>query len=267
MHPVPKHAIRRSLLAAAIAAITSFPCAATALETVAPQPAMDSMVSTEAQAVLDRMTEFLRTQSAFTIDSVSTRDEVIAFGYKLQRQETATVTVRRPDGMRASVRGDLGERSFVYDGRQLTMYSPDDLAFARVAAPGTLAELIERLRGIGVDLPLVDVLYNATSGTLAEGARGGVLVGTSLIDGTPCDHLAFRHGQVDWQIWVQQGEIPVPRRIVITTRYEYSAPQFQATLRWNLSPRVGAKTFAFDPPKDAVEITLENAAALQGGKP
>ena len=243
--------------------LAALPLAAWAQDADAPRPP----VSPEAQAVLDRMTAFLRAQQAFTIDSEATRDEVVSHGYKLKDHETSTLSVQRPNRLRAQIDGDLRTRTIVYDGSRIALYSPAHAAYVRAKAPGTLAELVGRLFDAGLDLPLADVLYQATNGTLTEGVRGGVLVGTSTIDGVACDHLAFRQADVDWQMWVQQGATPLPRKIVITTRYEVGEPQFEASLRWNLAPKFRADTFTFVPPADAAEIAFDNAAALDGATP
>lgn len=62
-----------------------------------------------------------------------------------------------------------------------------------------------------------------------------------------CDHLAFRQAAIDWQLWVEK-ERALPRKVLITTRYEVGEPQWQATLDWNLAPTIDASTFVFQPP-------------------
>jgi len=245
------------LMAAGMAALGT---SASAQE--ASQPPGATGVTPKAQAVLDRMTGFLQAQRTFSIDAQSTRDEVVAFGYKLQNNEHSLLTVQRPDKLRVELSGDIRNRTFVYDGKRLTMYSPDDSVYTHVAAPDNLGKLISGLLDAGVELPLIDVLYQGTTGTLAEGVRSGVLVGTSKVDGVACDHLAFRQVNADWQLWVEQGERPLPRKIVITTRYEYGDPQYEATLDWNLKPKIGATTFAFAPPKGANEVDFVQSAVL-----
>ena len=224
-------------------------------------------ISPEAQAVLDRMTAYLRTVKTFTIDSNSTRDEVVAYGYKLQHNEHATVTVQQPNKLRAEVSGDLRDRNVVYDGTTIVVYSPDDDVYARTRAPDNVGKLINNLLDAGVDMPMVDVLYQTGAGTLTEGVRGGVLVGDSEIDGADCDHLAFRQATIDWQMWVEKGDKPLPRKILITTRYEAGSPQFQSVLRWNLQPKINASTFVFAPPKDAKEIPFANPTVITGTAP
>jgi hypothetical protein len=59
---------------------------------------------------------------------------------------------------------------------------------------------------------------------------------------------------VDWQLWVQQGETPLPRKLVITTKQEEGQPQYVSNMNWNLSPKINNKLFSFVPPKDAHKI-------------
>ena len=225
------------------------------------------VISPDAQAVLDRMTAYMRTLKTYSIDSHSTRDEVVAFGYKVQHNEHSMVTVQLPNKLRAEISGDLRDRTVVYDGAKIVVYSSDDDAYARTSAPDSVNKLINNLLDAGIEMPMVDVLAQTSAGSLTENVRGGVLVGDSEIDGSDCDHLAFRQPTVDWQLWVEKGDKPVPRKIVITTRYEVGDPQYQSTLRWNLNPKIDASTFTFTPPKDAKEIPFSNPAVINGSAP
>jgi hypothetical protein len=173
--------------------------------------------------------------------------------------------VQRPDKLRAEVSGDIRNRTFVYDGQKLAIHSPDDGVYVRIDAPASIGGLIPGLLDAGVEMPLIDVLFQAEAGTLTEGVRGGVLVGTASIDGVACDHLAFRQASIDWQLWVERGDRPLPRRLVITTRYAVGDPQFEATLRWELEPRLDASTFTFNAPKGAREIPFREAAIIRDG--
>ena len=250
-----------SLLALA-APLAAQETAAGANTEVSPQ-----VISPDAQAVIDRMTAYMRTLKTYSIDSNATRDEVVAFGYKLQHNEHSKVTVQLPNKLRAEISGDLRDRTVVYDGTKIAIYSPDDDVYARTTAPDSVHKLIGNLLDAGVEMPMVDVLYQTGTGTLTEAVRGGVLVGGSEIDGADCDHLAFRQATIDWQLWVEKGDKALPRKIVITTRYEVGDPQYQATLRWNLNPKIDASTFTFTAPKDAKEIPFSNPAAINGAAP
>ena len=255
----PRH---RTVLASALLIALAAPLAAEEAATGTQAEVPAQVVSPEAQAVIDGMTAYLRTQKTFSIDSRSTRDEVVAFGYKVQHNEHSTLTVKLPDKLRAEIAGDLRDRTIVYDGAKLVLYSPDDDVYVRTNAPDSVKKLVGGLLDAGVEMPAIDVLYQAAQGTLTEGVRGGVLVGDSNIDGVDCDHLVFRQASIDWQLWVEKGAKPLPRKILITTRYAVGDPQFQAILHWNLQPKIDASTFAFTAPKDAREIPFGGAAAV-----
>lgn len=219
-------------------------------------PARTINASPESVEILERMGAYLAGLESYEIVAVTSRDEVVARGYKLQHNERTTLVFDKPGSLRAEVAGDLRNRTFVFANGQLVMYSPDDQAYVRIPAPGTVGDLVRTLLDAGVEMPLIDVLYQSAVGTLARDVRGGVLVGETVIDGTPCYHLAFRQAEADWQIWVEIGPRPLPRKIVITTRFEVGDPQFQTTLQWNLKPRITPSTFAFTPPAGSSEVSF-----------
>ena len=254
--------LRRSLLLPALMAGLAMP----AFAEDAPRTPPGQEITPEAKAVLDRMTASVKALQTYSIQAHGTRDEVIAHGYKLQHNETASLLVQRPNKMRAEVSGDLRNRSFVYDGALLTIYSPDDAAYASAPATDTLGTLIGEVLDAGVELPLIDVLYQATAGTLTENVRTGTLVGDSEVEGVVCDHLAFRQTDADWQLWVEKGARALPRKIVITTRHEVGDPQFSAVLTWNTQPRIGKDSFSFAPPKEAKQIAFVEPGAFAGGE-
>lgn len=260
MHKAIGFAIRAALLAGVMAAPA---VAATSGNAAANEPAASAgPVSREAQAVLDRMTNYLRGLQQFSVESRSSRDEVVEFGYKLQHNERVNLVVARPNQLRADVSGDLSNRSYVFDGAALMIYSADDQAYVRTKVASSLPQLLENLLAAGIEMPLIDVLYQSVTGTLADAVRGGVLVGDSTIDGVACDQLAFRQADIDWQLWVEKGDRPLPRKILITTRHEVGEPQFQAVLTWNTKPAIGPQTFAFAPPKEAIEIPFRAPVPL-----
>lgn len=218
-------------------------------------------VSPEARAVLERMTAYLQKLERFSVTADETRDELMPYGYKLQDQQHATLLVQRPNRMRVDVDGDIKTRSYVYDGKTLVIHAPDSQVYAQVPAPATIGETVDELLARGVEMPLIDVLAQAFKGTLASHARAGSLVGESRIDGVAVDHLAFRQADIDWQIWIEKGERPLPRKLLITTRFEVGDPQFEATLEWNLSPDIAADAFAFTPPEGSHRIELAKGAS------
>jgi hypothetical protein len=68
------------------------------------------------------------------------------------------------------------------------------------------------------------------------------------VGGVTCDHYAYRQPGIDWQVWIQKGDFPLPRRIVVTTTTDEARPQYTSVLSWNLAPSYNEATFSFAPP-------------------
>jgi hypothetical protein len=79
--------------------------------------------------------------------------------------------------------------------------------------------------------------------------------------GGPAHHLIGRTDTVNFQVWITDGDQPLPQRIVLTYAGAPGQPQFRAQFSaWNLSPELADSLFRFTPPSDASRIPF--AAAL-----
>lgn len=81
-------------------------------------------------------------------------------------------------------------------------------------------------------------------------------VGKSRVGDSDCDHYAYRSKDVDYQLWIQSGDKPLLRKIVITSKKVASQPEFISVLAWDLSPKIDDSTFAFVPPQGATRIAF-----------
>ncbi len=253
------------VLLAAMAPLSAQDAAAPA-EDSSPLMVPAQRISAEAQAVIDRMTAALQSTKVASIASHSTSDEVLPFGYVLQNNQEVTLTIQSPNKLRAEVSGDIKNRTFVYDGANFFIYSPDHNVHTQVKAPDTTVKLVSGLLDAGVEMPLLDVLYQGHAGTLLENVSTGIYLGETKVEGVECELLAFRQATIDWQICVQKSD-GLPRKFAITTRYAYGQPQVEHVLTWNLKPAITADTFTFKPPEGSQAIPLDNAEAISGGTP
>jgi len=223
------------------------------------------VITPEAQAILDRMQASFKTMKRFQLTADITRDEVLAFGYKLQHNETARMWVDAPKRLRLEVAGDIKNRTYLYDGSQLMIIAPDANAYAVTTAPGTLGELVSKLLDAGVEMPLIDMLYQGNAGNLTDDVRVGLVAGDSQIDGVATDHLAFRQPNVDWQLWVDKSAQALPRKLLITTRFAVGDPQYQAILHWDQTSPISDKSFALEPPSGATKLPFATNIFSSGG--
>ncbi|MFI5183679.1 MAG: DUF2092 domain-containing protein [Vicinamibacteria bacterium] len=223
----------------------------------------DPAIEPEAVAAVERMGDFLKTLTAYSVHAETTTDEVLVAGPKVQYGGTIEATVRMPDRLRlSSVREDKDEQQFFYDGSTLTVWLKEQASWASAPVPPTVAEMIALVRGkYALALPLDDLIRDAVRKELLKDVKAGIVVGPGRVAGVDCDHLGFHEDDVDWQLWVEKGERPLPRKLVITTLGEPSQPQHTEVLTWDLSPKVDDAEFRFTPPEGAQHIVLAEPAA------
>ena len=240
---------RRAWLAAGMTLLTAVALSGASIA----QPAG---VDPKAEQLLKAATTYLAGQKQFSVDTRSTIEAVLESGQKLQFDHATTLSVQRPNKLRAERRGDLVDQAFYYDGKSLTLYNPSDGYYATVEAPATLEAMLDFAREtLDIIAPAGDLLYKNAFEFLMKDVTTGFVVGKAVVEGARCDHLAFRAPDVDWQIWIQEGKEPLPRKLVITSTDVLGLPQFSVVMtNWNLAPALDDKVFEFMPPADAKKI-------------
>jgi len=233
----------------------------------APKAAPAAEIDPKAIDALKAMGAELRALKAFALRSETTTDEVLDNGQKVQFGGTVDFRVRRPNGLRVEVLSDRKQRQFFYNGKTLTLYGPTNGYYASIAAPPTIGELVQVLdQKYGLQFPLTDLFLWGTDKDGLDDIKSAIYIGPSRIGGVDCDHYVFRQADVDWQIWIERGKTPLPRKLVITTTSEPAEPQYVAVLKWDLAPKLDDKMFTFVPPKGAQRIELATTAALAAEK-
>jgi hypothetical protein len=224
----------------------------------------DNAITPEAREAMDRMKVALNNAQRISLTAEISRDETLSYGYKLQHNEYVTMDVDRPTKLKVDVTGDLKNRTYYFDGSNFIVLAKDQNVYAKKAVSGTIGELIQELIDRGVDMPLIDMLYQGQAGDLLDDVRVGIVVGDSWVEGEQVTHLAFRQPDVDWQLWLSKST-NLPRKILITTRYSVGDPQYQAVMHWNTTPKFAANQFVFAPAKGQTEIPLTKEPDAAGG--
>jgi hypothetical protein len=243
----------------------AFALGLTMLATAGAQPAG---IDPQAAARVRASTDFVARQTSFAVQVRNTLEVVLESGQKIQFDHRARQTVQRPDRMRAERVGDLVDQVFVYDGKSLTLHNPAQNVYATAPVPPTLEGMLDVARErLDIVAPAGDLTRRNAYDVLMDGVTQGFVVGKAVIEGVRCDHLAFRAPHVDWQIWIQEGAEPLPRKLVITSRDVANAPQFEVVVtQWELQPAITPQTFSFVPPAGARQLEfLPPARSVTGG--
>jgi len=245
--------------------------ASVASKTIEPSAAVESptletpVIEPKAMEALQRMGAFLRTLKTFEVSFKVSKDEVLDSGQKVMVDGTSELTVQTPDHFHFSTKIDEAHRDlqFFYNGKTFTIYGNTNKFYASVAAPATIHELLDVAKErYDIDLPFRDLFSWGRDKADLDAIQSAIYIGPVKINDVLCDHYAFRNADVDWQVWIQQGETPLPRKLVITTKEEEQQPQYVSNMNWNLSPKINRQLFTFVPPKNAhkIEFAVVEAA-------
>ncbi len=206
------------------------------------------VIDPDAVAALQRMSEFLVSLKTAEIRSNGTIDVVSDAGQRIQLDGTTNYKLRKP-GFVIDFDSDLKKRRFYYDGKTFTEYSPSAGFYATTAAPPTNREALKTMyEQYGIQLPLEDLFrWSDPNGKRDDALKSAYQVGTATVDGVETNHYAFREGTSDWELWIQQGAQPLPRKMVIVDTSKPERPTFIARLDWKVNPGLTDKDFTFVP--------------------
>jgi hypothetical protein len=230
--------------------------------------ASQSVVDPAAVAAIKRMGAYLRSLKSMEIVSQSSLDAVTGEGQKVQLDGITTYKARNP-GFVINYVSDLKARSFIYDGKNFTVYAPLLGLYATVPAPATNQEVLDTAYNkFGIALPLEDLIrWTDPNAIHPVDLKSAYKLGTATLDGVKTDHYVFRGDQLDWEIWIQQGDQPLPRKLVIVDRTNAAMPTFTSRLAWRVDPSLTDADFAFKPGKDdhPIELATYEAVAAKKG--
>lgn len=250
------------ILAAPAAALFILTASAQAEDPAVNIPAIDP----GAMEALEQMGTYLRALGAFRVESSTTRETVLEDGQKIQYEGNVDVLARFPNGLRIHVTNDRHERLYLFDGKSFTLWGQRLNYYATVDAPATVGLLAASLEeNYGISLPLQDLFLWGTENASTASITAAKDLGPSVVGGTTCNLYAFRQEGVDWQVWIQKGDYPLPRKLVITTKTDESRPQYTASYSWDLAPSFNDAAFTFDPPEGALRVVLENNSLTPDG--
>ena len=214
----------------------------------------------DAKRLLKAMTDYIAAQKAIsfvfdsTLDVVTPEDQVIGLA------SSGSVTLSRPDKLHATRSGGFADIEMNFDGETLTILGKNINAYTQKKIPGSVDHLIDELKDTyNRPLPAADLLLSNSYEVLMQDVIDVKDLGSGVIGGTECDSLAFRTKEVDWQIWIAQGDRPYPCRFSITSKLVASSPQYSVQIsNWQAGDKVATRDFSFKNTTDAKQVEIED---------
>ena len=220
--------------------------------------AQASEVDPAATAILKRMCDYLGSLDQFSVDTQNSLENLFYSGHRIDSDVSAHVIVSRPNKLRAERRGDMIDQDFYYNGTELTLYNPQDKVYATVAVPDTFEGMFKFMyESLGFGVPISDFVYPDSYPLLMKDVTMAKVVGRTSINGVWCDHLFFSSKGADFQVWVADGDWPLPLKYVITDTTTPELLSITTLLsNWNLAPAASEADFTFKAPDGVKEISF-----------
>ena len=207
----------------------------------------------EARSILKAMSDYVSSQQTIEVTFDSSIEIITPELEKIQFTNSGEGLLSRPDKLRARRLGGYSDVALFFDGQKVSIFDRDNNSYAQFSGPTSVDQLITLLRaGHGVALPGTDLLLGNAYETLIADVLEAKYIGRGIIDGRECEHLAFRNFDTDWQLWVEAGDRPIPRKLVITSKTVNGAPQYTVRIKdWATGITPAADAFSFVPPVGA----------------
>ena len=218
----------------------------------------------QARSLLKAMSDYLGAQKAMSFDYDVNLELVSKQQQKIGLASSGTLTLNRPDKLHLTRTGGFSNVEMVFDGKTLTLLGKNSNLYTQLEAPGTIDQLEDVLRNkYHRPVPGADLLISDPYKELMPEVNDVKDLGSGVIHGVECDHLAFRTKEVDWQIWIAQGARPYPCRYVITSKKVTGWPQYTLdTWGWKTGAEVAPDSFKLDIPAGAKKLTPDEVPEL-----
>jgi hypothetical protein len=213
-------------------------------------------IDPRATELLKKMSDYLAGLKEFSVRGTSSIEYVLKNGQKLLFVSMSDVFVQRPNHVRANRVGSVADVEFYYDGSNISLFGKQKQYYATAPAPPTIDAMFDEIRArFDMEPPGADLLYSDVYKGLMEDVTEARYITPSVLGGTKTHHLAFRGKDVDWQIWIEDGDRPLPRKYLITTKTTEGQPEFGVELsNWNVASKLNVSMFKFTAPPNATKI-------------
>lgn len=208
---------------------------------------------------LEGMGKYLRGLKKFEVESNSTFDIVLENDQKTEFDAKIRYLVQRPDKFFAEIKSERKHRQYFYDGKKFTIYSPKEKLYGELEIRGTVGELVKQLNEYGIEVPLSDLFVWGTEETKSRNITSAMFLNEEKKGNIIQDHFAIRQDKIDWQVWIQKGDSPLPEKVLYEINDDPARPKMSSTLKWKIKPNFNNSAFIFKAPKGSQKIKVKQA--------
>lgn len=221
----------------------------------------------KAMEVLHSMSAYTATLDRVLIEGVTLTDARLGGGLMVSNSTEVKVSIDRPGSLHINSFDGVASKDIFIHNEALTVFNSERNFYAQASVPAEIDEAMDfALEEMDIEAPLMDLIHRDSKASfLGPDETVLYLTDKARIAGVDCHHIAIRGSEIDVQIWVEEGDKPMPRQIMITSKWEGGAPRHIANLAWITDPEFAPGTFEFKAPEGAIKIEFFNSSG-QGGK-
>lgn len=215
-------------------------------------------VDPKALAIIKDMAAKLGGAKTLAVTAKGQFDVPNAGGQPIFYMTKSDVEVKRPDKLKVEVLGDGPGSEFVYDGKTMTVYLPEENLVASGPAPDKLEDMLDAaFDQAGISFPYGDFLIDDPSRTLTEDLKSAFVVGQSDVVGdTKTDIVGLVNDDLQAQLWIGADD-KLPRLIWITAAQTGEKPRRAVEFtNWKLDGEIADDEFNSSAKPEAAKIEL-----------
>lgn len=209
----------------------------------------------------------IKQADGFSFQAVVAKETVGTNGQIITLFNNQRITVARPDKIRVEFKSAFHNLVLYDDQGKAVLFAPEEKLYANIDAANTIEQTLSNLEKRDIVLAVGPFLRNDPYASLTDGTASAAVIGRADVDGKTVTHLAFTEHSADWQLWVEGGEHPTPRRMEVVYKSIPQQPRVTVMFSdWNLNASPEPNTFIFDKPTDARQIEFIKISPNTGGE-
>lgn len=228
----------------------------------------DTLDEVSAKALVKRMSDYLGEQPRYQCKLTA----VVSIESPNLSNKMETITdlrIDRPDRVASELRTGMNGITMISDGKSVTTYMPSMKTYTVEKTSRSIDQVFnpETSRALMMSGPMgqfTPVGGESYYETIMKGVLNANHVATESIDGATCDRLHFDQPGFSWDLWITQGDQPLPVKFMMNMPPE--ATQGNPMLKdaklefytlvgdWDFDPKFTDADFQFEPPAEATKV-------------
>ena len=220
----------------------------------------ESAVRQDARAidVLKNMSAYIGSLDQVVMSGVTLTDARLDGGLMISNADEVTVTIDRPGSMHISTFDGVATTEIFIHQEMLTIINSQNGLYAQAGVPHEVDAALEyALEELDLEAPLMDfILADGSVSLIGPQETVIYLTDKARVAGVDCHHIAIRGPESDVQLWVQEGDKPLPRKFMLTSKWAGGSPRHTSNVTWQTEPELDPGLFEFKAPAGSMEVVF-----------